>query len=76
MKNLTLRVDEKTLAGARKTAAERSTSVNALVRDFLEDLAGQNDRRKKARRELLKICRESTASAGKITWTRSDLYER
>ena len=39
MKNLTLRIDEKVLAEARKVAALRGTTVAKLVREFLQELA-------------------------------------
>ena len=39
MKNITLSVDEKVLAAVRRYSAERESSVNALVREFLTGLA-------------------------------------
>lgn len=42
VKNLTLRIDEKTLAAARKVAALRGTTVAKLVREFLEKLVAEN----------------------------------
>ena len=39
MKNLTLRIDEKTLAEARKRAALEGTTVAKLVREFLQEYA-------------------------------------
>jgi hypothetical protein len=41
MKNITLSVDEKVLAAVRRYSAERESSVNALVREFLTGLAKQ-----------------------------------
>ena len=38
MKNVTLAVDEALLREARRIAAERSTSLNAMIRRFLEEL--------------------------------------
>ncbi|MGJ3243565.1 MAG: DUF6364 family protein [Opitutales bacterium] len=75
MKNITMRVDEDVLTQARKVAAEQSTSVNALVRDFLEDLSRRESRKQTARREILDLCRRSKATVGGRTWTRDDLYE-
>jgi len=37
--NVTLSIDEKLLARARELAHERGTSVNQLVRDYLERLS-------------------------------------
>ena len=76
MKNLTLRVDERTLEKAREVAAQRSTSVNALVREYLDELAHQVSRREEARKELLKLCRNSRAAVGEKQWKRDDLHAR
>ena len=76
MKNLTLRVEEETLAKARGLAAERSTSVNALIREYLKDLVKQDSRKIAARRELIALCRDSKAQIGKATWTRESLHDR
>lgn len=76
MRNLTLRVDEKDLEVARRIAAERSTSVNSLVRVFLGDLAKTQDRRSQVRRELVALSRGTTARIGNQTWTRDDLHDR
>lgn len=39
MKNITLSVDEETYRQARIAAAERNTTVSALVRDYLHTFA-------------------------------------
>ena len=41
MKNITVSVDEETYRRARMTAAERDTSVSALVKSFLIDLSSE-----------------------------------
>ncbi|MFY9983222.1 MAG: DUF6364 family protein [Chthoniobacterales bacterium] len=43
MKNITIAVDEEVYRRARIRAAQADTSVSALVRDFLIQLAGQED---------------------------------
>ena len=48
MKNITLSVDENVLAAVRCHAAERNSTVNALVRDFLAGLAAHEDRAKRS----------------------------
>ena len=40
MANLTLAIDDDILRRARARAAERGTSVNAVIRDLLEQFAG------------------------------------
>jgi uncharacterized protein YdaU (DUF1376 family) len=76
MANLTLTIDEDVLRRARIKALERNTSVNALVREFLESLAG-TDERERAREEILKLARGSRASSGPggRKWKREDIYE-
>ncbi len=64
------------LSRAREVAAERATSVNALVRDYLGELVRDQSRREQARREILDLCAKSTAKVGERNWTREELYER
>lgn len=45
MKNITLSVDDATYRHARIVAAQRGTSLSALVRDFLQDLREKDERR-------------------------------
>lgn len=76
MKNITLSVGDETLREVRRIAAERDTSVNALVREFLEQLASQRERRARLRRRLTKFAKKSKAEVGQVTWSRSDAHER
>lgn len=76
MKNITLSVDETVLAAVRHHAAERNSTVNALVRDYLTNLAGHDDRAKRARGRLRQLSRESQGKLGKKTWSRADLHDR
>jgi hypothetical protein len=41
--NLTLSIDDQLLAKARKRASEMGTTVNQMVRDYLGNVAGEND---------------------------------
>jgi plasmid stability protein len=77
MANLTLSIDDELLKRARMRALERDTSVNALVRDYLEDLAGPRTQRD-AIDEVLKLAAESRSGSGPggRKWTREELYER
>jgi hypothetical protein len=52
VKTVNLTIDEGTWRAARRLAAERDTSVSALVREALEHLTKTNDRREEARREI------------------------
>ena len=52
MKNITVTVDEETYRRARIKAAERDTSVSALVKHFLAELAvGESDNERLKREE-------------------------
>jgi hypothetical protein len=76
MKNVTLALDEAILREARRIAAERSTSVNALVREFLERLTERESHARKARRRIAELCKDSKAEVGERRWCRDDLHER
>ncbi len=76
MKNVTIALDESTLREARRIAAERSTTLNALIRDFLERLTLRESHARKARRRIAELCRASKAEVGERNWTRDELHER
>jgi len=76
MTNLTITVNEDTLQRARIKALERGTSVNALLRDYLEDFAGQRRARERAVKSILEMSREARSYRGNRSWTRDELHER
>lgn len=76
MKNVTIALDEATLREARRIAADRSTSLNALIREFLERLTARESHARRARRRIAELCRESKAEVGPATWSRDELHER
>ena len=76
MKNITLSVDDEVLAAVRRHAAERNSTVNALVREYLTNLAGHQDRARRARVRLRQLSRQSQGRLGRKTWTRDDLHDR
>jgi plasmid stability protein len=76
MKNITLSVDDEVLSAVRKHAAEHSTSVNQLVRDYLGEIAHRENRARTARRRLRALSNKTTAKVGRAAWTREQLHER
>jgi hypothetical protein len=76
MKNITLAIDESVLEEVRLYAAKRKTTVNGLVRDFLTQIARDEDRVTRARRRLLELSKTASAELGPVTWTREDLHDR
>lgn len=75
-KNITLAIDEAVLAQVRRIAAEQNTSVNAMVRDYLTQLATREDRVKEAMRNLETLSENSALEVGSGTWSRDELHER
>jgi plasmid stability protein len=76
MANLTITLDDELLKKARVKAAELETSVNAVLRDYLEGWAGVKEARKRAIDDFLEGSKNSKASSGGRKWTRDELYER
>ena len=76
MSNITLSVDDKVLAAVRRYAAEHESSVNALVREFMDQIARSSDRARKARSRIRLLSRRSPARIDAIAWTRDDLHDR
>ena len=76
MTNLTITVDEDTLRRARVRAQEHGTSVEAVLRDYLESFAGTRSGRQAAIDSILERSRRATSRRGSRTWTRDELQER
>lgn len=76
MKNITLSIDETVLAAVRRHAAEHDTTVNALVREYLTQLARHEQRAQLARQRLRELSDQSPARLGERTWHRDDLHDR
>ena len=76
MKNVTIALDESLLREARRIAAERGTTLNAMIRKILEELTERESRAAKARRRIVELCRETQAEVGPRIWSRDELHER
>jgi hypothetical protein len=59
LKNITLAIEDDILERARVVAAEKKTTVNAMVRKFLAEITDRDERREKARAALLDLMRNS-----------------
>lgn len=77
MRNITLAIDDEVLEKVRAYAAEHKTTVTAIVRQHLEKLAAENDKRAEARKQLLRL---AETSKGRLSpdyvWNREGLYDR
>ena len=77
MTNLTITVDAQILKKARMRALEEDTSVNAVLRDYLEDYAGLRRGRLEAWRRIQDLARDSgMGSGGERLPKREELYDR
>ncbi len=74
--NLTITVDNELLKRARIRALEEDTSVNAVLRDYLESYAGGPPRRREAIGRFLALSQSANTGRGNATWTRDELHER
>ena len=77
MKNVTLAVDENSLKAARIYAAEHDTTVNAMVREFLDGFSAAHssaEERARIREELAKLAERSPGRLGDWKWNREDIY--
>jgi len=77
MANLTITVDDLLLKRARIKALEEDTSVNALLREYLEAYAGMQQTHH-ALAGFAELAEQSDASSGAAgrTWTRDELHDR
>jgi hypothetical protein len=77
MPNLTVVIEEATLKKARLRALQQGTSVNELLRTFLESYAGVSLEQTAALEDLLALSRGAkTRHRGAKRWSRDDLHER
>lgn len=76
MKNVTIALDEALLREVRQIATDRSTSLNAMIREFLLELSERESKAVQARKRIVELCRDSQAEVGTGSWTRDDLHER
>lgn len=77
MANLTITVDDQLLKRARIKALQEGTSVNALLREYLEGYTG-TQQTAEALASFAELAESAEASSGRQgrTWTRDDLHER
>jgi len=76
MANVTVKIDDELLAKARLLAARRKTSINALVKQRLEEFVATDLKREATLKGLDRFYARSRAKLGEKTWSRDDLHER
>ncbi len=73
--NVTLSVDDEVIHQARRRAEAMGTSVNQLVREYLEQLAGKLDP-ESAATEFQRLSYESKGESKGWKFNRQELHER
>jgi hypothetical protein len=77
--NVTLSLPDELVRKVRRIAAERDTTLTALIRDHLHQIAAYDDssgRKRRERQALERSFETFRFSVGPRTWTRADLHER
>jgi plasmid stability protein len=76
MKNITVSVDDETYRRARMKAAEKDTSVSAMVREFLNEVAGEESRFERLKRQEERIRDSIKDFSASDRLGRDELYTR
>ena len=76
MKNITVSLDEETYRRARMIAAQRDTSVSALVRRYLIELASGETQADRLKREERALRDRITAFRGSDRLSRDEAHGR
>jgi hypothetical protein len=74
--NVTLVVEEDLLREARAIAAQRRTSINELVREFLKSMVSQEGRRLAALERIQPLLDRPAVHLGSPRPSRDELHER
>lgn len=76
--NVTLSLPRKLLKQVKRVAADRETSVSALMTEALSRLADEDRRYSAARKRALAALKapRSLGTQGRRTWSRDELHDR
>jgi plasmid stability protein len=76
MANLTITIDDEILRRARVRATEQDTSVNSILRDYLEAFAATGTTWNQATDAILRLSAQAQSGRGDRRWARDELHER
>jgi hypothetical protein len=76
MRNITVSVDDETYRRARVAAAERDTSLSALVKTYLEQLAARETENERLKRQEREIRERIAAFSASDRISRDELHSR
>jgi Family of unknown function (DUF6364) len=74
--NVTLSINDEVIREAKRRAEAMGTSVNRLVREFLEQFAGQSTPLAEAAAEFEELSRNSRGDSRGWKFDREELHER
>jgi plasmid stability protein len=74
--NVTIALDDDLVRRARVKAVNEGTSINAVIRDFLDAWTSDNAARTAAVQRLRAAMEASTYDSGAAAWTREELHQR
>lgn len=72
--NVTLSIDDQILVRARSLAQRRGTSLNQMIRDYLETLTASDP--SQAVSELERLWGKEEGDSGGWTWDREEAHDR
>ncbi len=76
MANITLKIDDGVLEKARLIATEKKTSVNAVIREKIEEFVSQDLKKDAALKGLDSFFSRCKSRVGAKTWNRDQVHER
>ena len=76
MANLTIVLNDEVLRKARLRALEQGTSVNRIIREYLETYSRVRPERDAAVSDLVRLSKSAKSRRGRKRWTREDLHQR
>ena len=79
--NVTLSLDEALVKSVRKIAVDRDTTMTAMIRNYLKQVAAsasaeEGERKRQQLEALEQSFEEFKFYGGARTWTRADLHDR
>ncbi|MFH1983554.1 MAG: DUF6364 family protein [Pseudomonadota bacterium] len=77
MSNITLSVDDEVIKKVRKVAIDKNTTLTAMVREYLVEIANRDHHKKSETIQALEqSIRRLSRDMGIRQWKREDLYDR
>jgi hypothetical protein len=76
MANLTIAIDPETLKKARLRATREGSTVNKLLREFLESYVDARNEQVSAVRNIIALAKKTHSGHVGKRWTRDELYDR